>query len=412
MAVFARMRRFAARDSITLILTRAVHMAKLESSQRRFAPKLPHIAGVSEPLPRNTQPTLEIFMLRPTGPGKYFVKVDPLTKVVRLWIYNFDIEGSRLKKDHTDVLEAAICPVLRDGGNLKMLGLASTTGSASFDAQLGQRRMDETLVHIHGRVGSKFRVSKEIAFGKQMALAFGSAKMHGGTADNTESEIWRAVVLNAWNRDLPPPPPVGVDFPINNNSWAADVGKAVDTVSFGLGIIDLVADLAEIESVAAVTGPAGLILSCIQSILAMPLMWLSADMTANVNGQIQGACDAVQDMADQFSNNALDHTPLSRWPAVTAPTPHISSNPQPNQFQLSWRAGQMKGCLAATQKVVDLETNPKPITLPDGKHIRLSGRLWLRALSKAYKDNAGIEMVTKPANEELKKQGKRPFPTI
>ena len=72
----------------------------------------------------------------------------------------------------------------------------------------------------------------------------------------------------------------------------------------------------------------------------------------------------------------------------------------------------MKGCLSAIRKVVDLETNPKPITLPSGKHIRLNGREWLRALSKAYKDNAGIEIVIKPANAELAKQGKRPFPTI
>lgn len=351
-------------------------------------------------------------MLRPTGRGKYFLKVDPLTKVVRVWIYNFDIEGFRLKKDHTDVLDAAVCPLLRDGGNVKMLGLASTTGQARFDAQLSQHRMDETLVHIQGSVGSRFRVSKEIAFGKDMALAFGTAKMTGGTADNTESEIWRAVVLNAWNRDTPPPPPVGVDVPMNNNSWATDVGQTIDKVSFGLGIIDLIADLGEIEAVAGVTGPAGLILGCIQSIIAMPLMWLSADATANVNGQIQGACDAIQDMADQFSGNGLDRTPLSRWPAVKAPTPHTSANPQPTVSQQAWSAGQMKGCIAATQKVVDLETNPKPITLPDGKHIRLSGRLWLRALSKTYNDNAGIEIVTKPANEELRKQGKRPFPTI
>jgi hypothetical protein len=59
-----------------------------------------------------------------------------------------------------------------------------------------------------------------------------------------------------------------------------------------------------------------------------------------------------------------------------------------------------------------LDALTKPVTLPgSGKHIRISGRLWLRNVSKAYKDNAGVEMVIKPANEDLKQAGKPPFPT-
>ena len=347
-----------------------------------------------------------------TGQGKYFFKVDPITKVVGLWLYNFDIEDFRLKKSHMDVLKTCIFPVLRDGGNVRMMGLASTTGEARFDVELSQHRVYETLSFIQRSIGMKFSVSKKIAFGKEMALYFNSAKMKGGTPDNTESEIWRAVVINAWNRDTTLPPVSGLDVPMDNDTWASDVSKALDTVSFGLGLIDLIADLGELEAVASVTGPVGLIFGCIQSIVQMPLIWLAADATANYNGQLQGACDAIQDMADQFSDPALDHTPVGRWPAIKVPTPHISSNPLPSASQQAWRFGQMKGCLSAIRKVVDLETNPKPITLPSGKHIRLNGREWLRALSKAYKDNAGIEIVIKPANAELAKQGKRPFPTI
>jgi hypothetical protein len=72
----------------------------------------------------------------------------------------------------------------------------------------------------------------------------------------------------------------------------------------------------------------------------------------------------------------------------------------------------MTGLMRSVQKILDLEQNPKPVTLPgSGKHIRISARLWLRNVSKAYKDNAGVEMVIKPANEDLKKAGKPPFPT-
>jgi hypothetical protein len=351
-------------------------------------------------------------MQRPTGAGKYFIKVDPLTKVVKVWIYNYDIEGFRLKPEHMEVLNGAVGPLLRDGGNIKLLGFASTTGQVNLDKQLSEQRMQGVVAHLQANFGSRFGVSKEIAFGKDMALAFGSAKMKGGTADQTESEIWRAVVVNAWNRNTVPPPPPGMDVPLNSNSWANDLGQAVDKVSIGLGIVDLAADLAALETVTAVTGPAGLVLGCVQAVIAMPLLWAATDAVANANGQIQGAADAIQDMADQFRNDSLDRTPLSKWPAVQAPTPHISTNPQATPSEQAWRAGQAAGCRKAVEKVLELENNPKPITLPDGRHIRLSGRLWLRVLSHQFKDNAGVEIVIKPANEELKKQGKRPFPTI
>src|SRR6185312_16651124 len=120
-------------------------------------------------------------MFKPTGKGRYFIKIDPLTKVVRLWLYNYDIEGAHLKKDHVDVIDASVTPLLRDGGNIKLLGLASTTGNASFDATLSQHRMDGVVSHLRVAAGGRFAVSKEFAFGKQMALAFGAAKLKGGT---------------------------------------------------------------------------------------------------------------------------------------------------------------------------------------------------------------------------------------
>ena len=42
----------------TLFLTHVVHLAKVKSNQRRFAPMLPHITGISGPLHRNAQTTL------------------------------------------------------------------------------------------------------------------------------------------------------------------------------------------------------------------------------------------------------------------------------------------------------------------------------------------------------------------
>ena len=350
-------------------------------------------------------------MYKNTGPGKYFIKVDGSTEVVRAWLFNFDIDGAGLKPAHAALLDNAIGPVIRDGGSVKLLGLASTTGQAAWDLRLGEQRTHTVVGYLRTRFGSMFTVAKEISFGKQMALAFGQEHLQGGTGDNQESEIWRGVVVNAWNRSPPPPPPPGVDVPFGNSTWAEDVGQTIDKVSWALGIIDLAADLLEIGAVTAVTGPAGLIVGAAGSIVTMPLLWASTDALANTNGEIQGGADAVQDMADQFSDPKLDSKPMSTWPVVKVPLPHFVSNPQPNATQLAWRAGQTKGCQNAVKAVLNLEQDPKLITLPSGKHIRLSGRLWLRAISIAYHDSAGVEVVVKRANEELKKRGRPPFPT-
>jgi len=259
--------------------------------------------------------------------------------------------------------------------------------------------------------GVKFIVTKDIGFGKDMALAFKKAKLQGGTDDNVESALWRAVVINAWNRALPPPAPPGVGVTFNNSTWADTAGKVLDVAGGLLGIIDLAVDIADLTAVRSATGVGGLVIGVIQDIVAMPLIWASTDALAETNGEIQEAADAIQDMADQFSDDKLEKTPVSQWPAVKVPDLHTPANPKPNAFQEVWRSGQSQGRQKAAQQVIDLEQNPKLITLPDGKNIRMSGRLWLRVVPKAFKDNAGVEIVIKPANEELRKRGRPPFPT-
>jgi hypothetical protein len=347
--------------------------------------------------------------VRKTGPGKVTAKIDSTTEVIRGWLYNFDIAGHNLKLEHTDFLDK-IGLLIQTGGAIKVLGLASTTGATSFDQTLSEDREKEVVKYLHTKFGASFLVAKELAFGKNMALAFNTAHLAGGTKDFTEDERWRAVVINAWNRHELPPPPAGSDIPFNNSTWSETLGKTLDRISIALGLIDLIADIAELSSLAAFTGPAGLVLSVIQTILAMPITWATADALAETNGEIQGAADAIQDMADQFGSVA-DNVPVSQWPAVKVPELHLASNPQPNMFQQAWRNGQSKGRISAVQRVLDLEKNPKTITLPNKKIIKMSGRLWLKVVSKAFGDNAAVEIVIKPVNEELRKRGKPPFPT-
>lgn len=343
--------------------------------------------------------------------GKYFIKIDPTALVVRAWLYDFDKNQAKLKRGHIDLLNSTIGPVIRDGGSIKLLGLASTTGSAEYDKKLGEARIHAVVSHLQAKFGKKFAITKEISFGKEMALEFKKANLAGGTADYVESDLWRAVIVNAWNRGIPPPPPIGVDVPFNNSTWQQTVHDAIDIVNAGLSVLDAAADLFALARLAAVSGPASLVATVVGGIVALPLIWASADDLARTNGEIQGAADAIQDMADQYSSDSLDRIGMSRWPAVKVPTPHLPSNPQPTASQGAWRAGQVTGLRNAVKTVLGLEQNPKPFTLPDGQHIRFSGRFWLRALSHAFGDNAGVNAVVIPANEELKKRDRPPFPT-
>jgi outer membrane protein OmpA-like peptidoglycan-associated protein len=357
-----------------------------------------------------------------TGPGKYLIKIDTSSGVIRAWLFNFDIDSAKLKPGHEALLRNAVGPVIQDGGAIKLLGLASTTGQAAYDQKLGEARIHAVVTFLRRHFGNKFKEGREVSFGKEMALAFAQSTdprlRAAGTADYTESPLWRAVVINAWNRSDPPPPPAGVDVPVNNPSWVEEskwedhLEKGIDISSFGLHFVNFLAEVAELNTLADVTGVGVLVTSVIEAILALPLTWAQADGLANANGQIQGASDAIQDMADQYSSDALDTTPLSKWPAVKIPELHSFPSSQPTASELAWRAGQVAGRRNAVQRILDLEQHPKPVTLPSGRHVRLSGRLWLRTISKKFKDLAGVEVVIKPVNEFLKRQGHPPFPTF
>jgi hypothetical protein len=342
------------------------------------------------------------------GPGKILIKIDD--DILRAVLFNFDKNKAMLKVEHQKLLTEAVGPVLRDGGFIMLMGLASTTGNALLDYRLGLARELSVRSFLVSRFGHKFKFTKELSFGKTMALAFAEAHLAGGTADNVESDLWRAVWIKAWSKStFPPPADSKVDIPFANKTWVADVGKANDTLAMTLGILDLIADIAEVAAVAAPL--ADLVFSTVGGIVAMPAIWATGDAYANTNGQIQGSADAIQDMADQFSDASLETTPLSKWPRVTIPVIHTANNAMPNAFEQAWRSGQATGRNNAMKAVINLEQEPKPIELKNGDHIRLTGRMWLRALSLAFKDNAGIEVVVKPANEKLNKKGKPPFPT-
>ncbi len=350
--------------------------------------------------------------MKATGPGKSFIKVDKVTGVIRVWLFNFDVDGAQVKREHAEMLASSITLAIRDGGAVKLLGLASTTAVDQHNKILSEQRLNAVVAELRKQAGTKFRVTKALAIGELMAKAFNDAKLKGGTKDNIESEIWRGVVLNAWNRNGDPLVAPTVDFPIGDDSWASQASSVLDTTGIALGFVDFAADMLALTAAATVTSILSLGVSVVQGIVALPLLFIISDDKARYNGKVQGAADALQDCADQYKDPSLDFIGISRWAAMKIPEIHGAKNPHASQNQVAWREGQILGRQEIMNMLLKMEQEPKPTTLPDGKTIRMSGRLWLRLASKVHKDNVGVEFVIKPTNVNLKAKGQKPWPTL
>jgi hypothetical protein len=248
-----------------------------------------------------------------------------------------------------------------------------------------------------------------VARGEAMARAL-------GVANDTEDEKWRAVVIRAWDKTQPPKldgpvTPGGiprfVPGVIDNLGWVDVIGGVVSIVDLGIDIAGT------LFAAGIVTSVAGLVISGFSAIIAMPALWASTDKLAEFNGRVQGYADAMQDMADQYSDPALDKKPVKQWPPIQRPQPHISGNLPINVSESFWRQGQRKGCDAAYTDILKFEANPIEVNATvKGKpaRIKLNGKLYLRGLAAAKKDKVGV-MIVELVNAELKKQGKAPFPT-
>lgn len=140
-----------------------------------------------------------------TGPGK----VTPLSSMggtARGRLYNFDVDGARLKHEHEVYLRTHIVPALRSGGSVRLIGLASRTGGAEHNRALSQQRIAAVLAFLRGGAGQAFQVAEQEAEGEEGARL-------AGVRDGVEGENWRATIVSAWMRPTPPPPPSASEPP-------------------------------------------------------------------------------------------------------------------------------------------------------------------------------------------------------
>jgi hypothetical protein len=133
------------------------------------------------------------------GPGRILLDSQDKNKVTAV-LYNFDIAKHELKPEHADWLRRNVVPLLRAGGSMVILGLASPSGPEGFNEPLSQRRIDAVVAFLRKESPNNFKIAFDLAAGEKWARAL-------GVRDGTEDEKWRSVVLSAWNRPTPPPPP-------------------------------------------------------------------------------------------------------------------------------------------------------------------------------------------------------------
>jgi hypothetical protein len=345
-------------------------------------------------------------MKRATGPGQYEITIDESDEVAGR-LFNFDTEGTELKKDHLPPIANRVFPILRAGGSASLLGLASITGSAELDMTLSVGRAKAVEDRLRtlwawvpndpfGPYNGPMRLKSVRGVGKEFAAAFRKK------TDIPNDPKWRAVWFHAWQKPTPPPDKIfidDIDLP-DLGDVGPDIGKWLDGISWFIGALDF-ADLCPVLDLVA---------SVIDTLYALPGAWLAADRAAYKNGYIVGYNNAMQDMADAYSDAALDRTPLGQWPPIPRPEPHKALwASQPSVTQQKSEEGEQAGCDEAYTEMQRLEASPKH------KHVVIHGeptvllftaKRWLRALKAKFDDNVGAaHMII--WRRELAKKGKK-----
>jgi hypothetical protein len=122
-------------------------------------------------------------------------------------LYNFEIDSSEVKPEHIDWISTIIPPLYkRTGIQIVMAGLASRTGSDSYNMALSRRRVEAVGNKIFLANAKRDNVSLNI----EMTTYFGeSAAAYAGVQDGVEDDLWRAVNISVSESKLyaylPPP---------------------------------------------------------------------------------------------------------------------------------------------------------------------------------------------------------------
>ncbi len=132
--------------------------------------------------------------MRATGSGKTEKRTAPPS----LMLYNFDIDGEKLKEEHKTFLRTEAFPTLQGGGSVSIVGLTDRKGSAAHNQALSERRAAETEAFLRSGVTNGFNVKQSTGFGE-------GAAAREGEPDGSLDERFRTVLLFLSKTPVPPP---------------------------------------------------------------------------------------------------------------------------------------------------------------------------------------------------------------
>jgi hypothetical protein len=128
--------------------------------------------------------------------------------IVSARLIAFDIDAALLPSRHLRWLDNNVVPVLNDGGSATITGLASRSGSDAHNLDLSKRRASAVVEHLRKKapgqvlfnMNSGYLVKSVDALGERLAES-------AGQKDGTEDPFYRAVMVSAWHKRMPTPPP-------------------------------------------------------------------------------------------------------------------------------------------------------------------------------------------------------------
>src|SRR5437764_10159120 len=123
-------------------------------------------------------------MAKATGKGGTEVRTDPPS----LMLFNFDIDGAKLKEEHKAFLRDKAVPALRSGASVSVIGLTDRSGSGAHNKALSDQRVARTVEFLRQEVPTGFALKQSTGFGEEAAA-------REGEKDGTLDERFRSVLI-------------------------------------------------------------------------------------------------------------------------------------------------------------------------------------------------------------------------
>ena len=165
--------------------------------------------------------------LKRTGSGKASFVQGTHDNYKRILLYNFDIDGHDIKREHREFLDKHVVPMMDRDGTVAISGRASRTGSDQHNGTLSEKRAKEVFKYLL-RTRRSSRIFSYNGTGEKVAS-------DNGLKNGTEDELYRAVLVTLSKNGPPPKKPDAEIKPAPpRKNWSVDMRASVDIRAYDL----------------------------------------------------------------------------------------------------------------------------------------------------------------------------------